>query len=61
MNPSCKLQVSLVVSLFLLAGGVLSLRFHDDFFAGFGIFAAVAVVAISTLKRYRASVAQPKF
>jgi hypothetical protein len=60
MNPFCKVQFSFVVSLFLLAGGVLSLRFHYDFFAGFGICAGVAVVAISTLKRHRASFAQKK-
>ena len=54
-NLFCKAEVLFIASLFFLAGGVLSLRFHSDFFAGFGICAGVAMVAISTGKRYRAS------
>ncbi len=61
MNPFCKIQDSLVVSLFLLAGGILSLRFHSDFFAGFGICAGVAVVAISALRRNREGFAHKKY
>jgi len=56
MNTLCKPEGALVASLFLLAGGAFSLRFHYDFLSGFGISAGVAVVAISALKRHRASI-----
>ncbi len=46
-KPLFAVEVSLVVSLLLLAAGALSLRFQADFLAGFGIFAGVTVVALS--------------
>jgi len=59
MNPLYTLhkgQGFLLISLFFLITGVVSLRLHYDFFAGLGIFAGVAIVAISTVKRPRAGV-----
>ena len=48
MNRSLdNVQVSLIVSLFLLATGSVCLHFRYDFFAGLGIFAGLTVVAMS--------------
>ena len=46
-KPLFGVGVSLVGSLLLLSAGVLSLRVHEDFLAGFGIFAGAAIVAMS--------------
>jgi len=59
-NPLHKTRIALIVGLILLSVGALSLRFHNDFLAGFGIASGVALVAISTLKSFGFGSAQPR-
>ena len=56
MNSLRKIDVVLITSLSFLAVGSLSLRFHCDFLAGFGISAGVAMIAISAWKKQRPGV-----
>jgi hypothetical protein len=48
-----KADTTLITSLCLLAGGVISLRLHYDFWAGFGVGSATALLLMGKFTKNR--------